>query len=81
MNWLDLDSSLIPFVVDSDANKQGKNIPGVNIPVESPNELKSCGKGLAVVLLALDHKEELVSFISSLCTDGVEIIDLLPSLS
>ncbi len=81
INWLNLDNGEIEFVVDSDPNKQFKNIPGTKISIKPLNELNAKNEKIAVIILAYDHVKEIESFLHSKLPNGSKIVKLLPKFS
>ncbi len=59
LNYCELDSKLIDYVADGTAMKQGKYIPGVNIPIY-PEEHLIKDKPDVVLILAWNFKEEIM---------------------
>ena len=59
LNYCELDTKLIDYVVDGTAMKQGKFIPGVNIPIY-PEEYLAKDKPDVVLILAWNFKEEIM---------------------
>jgi len=65
LNYCGLDSSIIDYIVDGTPYKQGKFIPGVNIPIISEEEfIKELQGGIApiiVLILAWNFREEIIT--------------------
>jgi hypothetical protein len=79
LNYCGIDSKLIDFVIDLNPNKQGKLIPGVNIPI---TDLRALEKNRPDILLILpwnlfdEIKNELTNYLKS----GLQIFRAIPSL-
>jgi len=80
VNWLNLTSKEIKMVVDMDLNKHYKMIPIANIPVKPVSDLFNQGKNakIAVIILALDHVNEVEKLLLRRLENGSLIIHLLP---
>ena len=68
------------MTADIDVHKHHKVIAAAGIPVEPPEELfKNNGKK-AVIILALDHAQEIEKFLKEKLGKGSIIVHLLPTL-
>ena len=71
LNNLDIDTKSIPFIIDSDKNKQGKYIPGTLQKIISPMEARDYNPDVILVLTQF-HKKE----IGSLCNEIFEAAEV-----
>ena len=80
VNWLNLTSKEIKMVVDVDPNKHYKMIPIANIPIKPVSGLFNQGKNakIAVIILALDHVNEVETLLLRRLRKGSLIIRPLP---
>ena len=60
LNYCDLDSTVIDYIVDNTPYKQGKFVPGVNIPIYPESKLLEEKPGTIVLILAWNFKEEIM---------------------
>ncbi len=60
LNYCGLDNSIIDYIVDGTPYKQGKFIPGVNIPIFPEEELLKEKPGTVVLILAWNFKQEIM---------------------
>ena len=60
LNYYGLDNSVIDYIVDGTPYKQGKFVPGVNIPIYPESKLLKEPKGTIVLILAWNFKEEIM---------------------
>jgi len=81
--WLGLTDTDIHYAVDNDLNKQGRYIPNSKIPIKSVKDMlvESENKSIIVLNFAIDHTEEVVSFLKTKLCHGSKIINLLPNFS
>jgi SAM-dependent methyltransferase len=59
LNYIGLDGEWIDYVVDRNVHKQGRWVPGVRLPIRSPDELMN-DRPDAVLLLAWNFKDEIL---------------------
>lgn len=80
VNWLNLTSKEIKMIVDMDPNKHYKMIPIANIPLKPVSDLFNQGKNakIAVIILALDHVNEVETFLLKGLEKGSLVIHPLP---
>jgi SAM-dependent methyltransferase len=78
VNFLGLDNRHLAVAFDSDPNKQHKLIPVANVPVEPPDVLFDKREPVAVVILALDHADEVEALLCRKLPKGSRIIRPLP---
>jgi SAM-dependent methyltransferase len=80
VNWLNLTSKEIKMVVDIDHNKHYKMIPIANIPIKPVPSLFNLAQNakIAVIILALDHVNEVEAILSKRLGKGSLIIHPLP---
>lgn len=60
LNYCSIDSSILNFVIDNTPLKQGRFIPGVRIPIVSPDMFRQFSPDYAL-LLAWNFKDEILS--------------------
>lgn len=60
LNYCNLDNTMIDYVVDSTPYKQGRFVPGVNIPIYPEEKLLKEKPGTIVLILAWNFKEEIM---------------------
>lgn len=80
LNYLHLPLSKIVAIADKSQIKQGKFIPGVAIPVISPDELVNLHPNI-IIIFAWNLKKEIGEYLNELFTHSVDIITLLPEIS
>ncbi|MEK7533418.1 MAG: class I SAM-dependent methyltransferase [Patescibacteria group bacterium] len=79
LNWAGITAKDITFVVDSTPVKQGRVLPGVNIPIYPEEYVK--GKHIdAVVLLAWNYRDEILKKIFKLIGRSTSVITPFPRL-
>jgi hypothetical protein len=79
LNYSGVRSDLITFVVDKNPNKQGKFLPGSQIPIKSEDELIHHRPDY-VVLLAWNLRDEIASQLSYIKSWGGQLVIPLPEL-
>ena len=60
LNYINADTNIIDFVVDRNIHKQGKYMPGINIPIYAPDRLMK-EKPDYVLILPWNFKEEILN--------------------
>ena len=60
LNYCGLDNSIIDYIVDGTQYKQGKFVPGVNIPIYPESKLLQEPKGTIALILAWNFKKEIM---------------------
>lgn len=79
LNWLGVTSKEIKKIVDNDPNKQYRHIPIANIPIMPIQDLlNKKHEKIAVIILAIDHVNEVEQFLLQNLGKGSMIIHLLP---
>lgn len=78
LNWLAVSRRDVVCVVDNDPHKQGRLVPGVDIPIEPVDVLWSQRAPVAVLNLALDHRAEVEPQLAGRLPAGSIIVDALP---
>ncbi len=78
LNWLGLTRRDVGCAVDNDPHKQGRLIPGVDIPIEPVETLWRQMAPIAVLNLALDHRAEVEPALLARLPAGSIIVDALP---
>lgn len=80
LNFLGLDASVIDYVVDLSALKQGKYMPGVHIPIDHPDKLLT-DKPDYVVILAWNYAAEIMKQQQAYADAGGKFVTLIPELA
>ena len=80
LNFLNLSSSEIIAIADKSPIKQGKFIPGVAIPIVSPDELVNLNPKV-IIIFAWNLRKEIGEYLNEIFTQSVDIITLLPEIS
>ena len=76
-NFLELTTRDIPYTLDMDPNKQGKKIPVAGIPILDPEvKIAELKDSVAVLIFALDHKQEITQYLCAQLPLGSKIIDV-----
>lgn len=79
LNYSGLGPDVISFIVDATPLKQGRYLPGVNIPIYKEEYLK--GKPVdAVLVLAWNYRDQIVGKIRKFTPKGTKIIIPFPKL-
>jgi len=78
LNYCGLDERYIDYLVDSGKHKQGKLMPGVRLPVFSPDKIDNSVD--YVLLLAWVHKDEIIDSLKSFTDNGGRIIIPVPEV-
>lgn len=60
LNYYDLDNTVVDYIVDGTPYKQGKFVPGVNIPIYPESKLLKEPPGTIVLILAWNFKNEIM---------------------
>ena len=79
LNWLGLTAADVVCAVDNDPHKQGRVVPGVNIPIKPVEELWRQAAPIAVLNLALDHRAEVEPALLTRLPPESTIVYALPS--
>jgi len=79
-NYLGLTPSILSAIADQSLAKQGKYIPGVGIPVISPEALKDLAPGL-IIIFAWNIRNEVMSTIKKLLRRDVRTVVFIPEIS
>jgi len=72
LNFCGLDSRYLEFLVDNGKHKQGKVMPGVRLPIYSPDKIDYSID--YILLLAWLHKDEIIESLESYIEKGTKII-------
>ena len=78
LNWLAVTRRDVVCAVDNDPHKQGRLIPGVDVPIEPVDTLWRQLTPIAVLNLALDHRAEVEPQLAARLPAGSTIVDALP---
>ncbi|MEL6102168.1 MAG: NAD-dependent epimerase/dehydratase family protein [Pseudomonadota bacterium] len=79
LNYLNLNDSVIEYVVDRNENKQGKLVPGVRIPIHEPDRLLQ-DKPDYVVVLPWNFRDEIISQQQEFLKGGGRFVVPIPKL-
>lgn len=60
LNYCDIDTSFIDYIIDTTPLKQGKYTPGTHIPIFSPEKILDKGDGHIALLLAWNYESEIL---------------------
>jgi len=74
LNYCNIDSSLIEYIVDESPLRYGKFTPGTHIPVRKPSEEDI--KAGVVVILAWNYKDQIMKKLEDLGYTGIYVIPL-----
>lgn len=80
LNFLKLSNSQIIAIADKSPLKQGRFIPGVAIPVISPDELIKLEPNV-IIILAWNLKKEIVRYLRTIFHSDVRIFTFVPEIS
>ena len=80
LNFLNLSSSEIIAIADKSPMKQGKFVPGVAIPIVSPDELVNLNPKI-IIIFAWNLRKEIVGFLKQIFPQYVDLIILIPKIS
>ena len=80
LNYLDLSSSEIMAIADKSQIKQGKFVPGVAIPIISPNRLVEMNPNI-IIIFAWNLKIEITRFLNQIFPNDVRILTVIPEIS
>jgi SAM-dependent methyltransferase len=81
LNYCDIDTSIIDYIVDSTPQKQNRFMPGVHIPILSEERLfNDKVRPDYVLMLAWTYREELLKKFKPLREKGVKIVIPFPKI-
>lgn len=60
LNYCDIDTNLLDYVIDTTPLKQGKYTPGTHIPIFPPEKILDKGDGYIALLLAWNYEPEIL---------------------
>lgn len=80
LNYLKLSSYEIAAIADKSNLKQGKFIPGTNIPIVSPDELINLDPNV-IIIFAWNLKNEITSFLKHIFSKDIGILTIIPEIS
>ena len=80
LNWYGIGPDLIEFTVDASPIKQGRCIPGVRMPIRSPDELLAARPD-DVLILAWDLADEIAAFLRPVLAAGGRLLVPVPRLT
>ncbi len=79
LNYCGIGPELLPFTTDLSPQKQGKFLPGVNIPVFHPDHIKTARSDY-VLILPWNLREEIVQQLSDIREWGGQFVVAIPEL-
>ena len=79
LNFCEINKESIEYVVDNNPHKQGLYLPGSNIPILSPREIKKT-KPDYVIILPWNLKEEIMEQMSFITTWGGKFVTFIPKV-
>jgi len=79
LNYLQVDSELIPAVFDAALSKQGKFLPGSHIPILPPDQLAQSNPDY-VVILPWNLREEVTAQLKSVVPPHCKFVTAIPEL-
>ena len=79
LNFLDLNSRVIEYVVDRNVHKQGKFMPGVRVPIDAPERLAT-DRPDYVVILPWNFSNEIIRQQQDFLKAGGKFVVALPDL-
>jgi SAM-dependent methyltransferase len=80
LNYLKISISEILAIADKSPIKQGKFVPGVGIPIISPNELVKLSPDI-IIIFAWNLKKEIAAFLSQILPEDVKVLTVIPEIS
>ena len=80
LNFLNLSSSQIIAVADKSPIKKGKFIPGMGIPIISPDELEELNPDI-IIIFAWNLKKEIMEFLREIFHKKTNIMTIIPEIS
>lgn len=80
LNYLHLSSSEIMAIADKSQIKQGKFVPGVAIPIISPNKLAEFNPDI-IIIFAWNLKKEIAHFLNQIFPEDVRMLTFIPEIS
>ena len=60
LNYCDIDTNFLDYIIDTTPLKQGKYTPGTHIPIFSPEKILDKGTGHIALLLAWNYESEIL---------------------
>ena len=76
LNYFGISNDQIDFIVEDNPLKQGKYLPGINIPIKGKDALKVLGPNDVVIILAWNFAKEIVANNQELEKRGVRFISI-----
>lgn len=60
LNFCEIDSKILDYIIDTTPLKQGKLSPGTHIPIFHPDKILNLGKNHVALLLAWNYKSDII---------------------
>jgi len=79
LNYCGIGPELLPFTTDLSREKQGKYLPGLNIPIHSPEEI-SVFKPDYIIILPWNLRDEISSQLSYVRNWGAQFVVAIPEM-
>lgn len=79
LNYLDLNQRVVEYAVDKNIHKQGKLMPGVRVPIDDPERLKT-DKPEYVLILPWNFRDEIVRQQQGYLDSGGKFVVPIPKL-
>ncbi|WP_138466091.1 NAD-dependent epimerase/dehydratase family protein [Poseidonocella sp. HB161398] len=79
LNFLELNARTIEYAVDKNVHKQGKFMPGVRVPIDTPDRLMA-DKPDYVVILPWNFRDEIISQQKGFLSAGGKFVVPIPDL-
>jgi 2-polyprenyl-3-methyl-5-hydroxy-6-metoxy-1,4-benzoquinol methylase len=79
LNYMKVNNSVIPFVIDTTPAKQGKLLPGSKIPVISEEIFKEIDPDY-VIIFPWNFKDEIIERLRSKVSEDCKFVTFIPSL-
>lgn len=80
LNYAGITKAQIPFVADAAVSKQGKYLPGSQIPIVTPDFLKQFQPDY-VIILPWNIRQEVISQLKQTLSNKTQFVTLIPELS
>ena len=79
LNYCNIDTTILDYVIDTTPLKQGKYTPGTHIPIFSPNKILNKGNGYIALLLAWNYESEILDKEIDFRTKGGKFLIPIPT--
>ncbi len=79
LNYCNIDTTILDYVIDTTPLKQGKYTPGTHIPIFSPDKIANMGNGHIALLLAWNYESEILDKEIEFRTKGGKFLIPIPT--